>query len=93
MKLQEAIILGRFVGLNTVEECILNIELHYWQMMPFSDYENESKEFYAQVRAYEAETLQLDWDYINKETQRQQDEYLIWAKTCEDLNDELDFLN
>ena len=44
MKLEQAIIMGRFYGLQSVEECYYNSELHYFSFLPFTDVKGEREE-------------------------------------------------
>ena len=88
MKLQDAVLMGKFCGLETVGECILNAEMHYLTMIPYSDIPNEVNELEKEIKAYEEGTLELDWDYINAEAERQQKEYEEYCKKHEHLNDE-----
>jgi len=78
MKLQEAIILGRFCGLNTVDECITNIDIHYWQCISNKELNRERAEFEKDINNYKIGRLKLDWDYINKKVKEDQEEYEDW---------------
>jgi hypothetical protein len=75
MKLVDAVIMGRFCGLETVSECIYNIDLHYWQVISYKEVEAEQKELAADIRAWETGALQLDWVYIEAEVSKQWKEY------------------
>jgi hypothetical protein len=94
MKLVDAIALGRFCGLNTVEECIANIELHYWWVVSYSELSEKKEIFYKDVKAYELGTLELDWDYINAEIEKQnkvmEEYYKMPEHDYEDLDWELE---
>jgi hypothetical protein len=92
MKLQDAVIMGRFSGLHTVNECILNIELHYWQVLPYSELSSEQKEFYNDIKAWEAGELELNWKYINAEVERQEKEFLEYCNTVQNQDCGLDYL-
>jgi hypothetical protein len=59
------------MGLNTVDECIANIDLHYWQLLPYHTWKVSQDEFYDQVKKYENGELELDWDDIEAEVDRQ----------------------
>lgn len=78
MNLHQAIVMGRFCGLETVEECIANIELHYWNMLPYSEIAAAREEFFKEVNKWETGDVILDWDLINAEVAEQQKEYENW---------------
>ena len=78
MKLEEAVIMGKFMGLDSVAECILNTELHYWSLLPPSDVGVERSEFNLEVKKWEEGKLDLDWDYINAKVEEQKEEYNDW---------------
>ena len=59
------------MGLHTVSECIANIDLHYWQLLPTHEWIETRDRFYKEVNAYENGELKLDWDDIEAEVDRQ----------------------
>lgn len=75
MKLQDAIILGRFCGLQSVKECYLNIHFHYWNTLPLDEVEKEKTELDRELAEFECETLELDWNYIDQEVKKQEKEF------------------
>lgn len=62
MKLHDAIVMGKFCGLHTVEECIYNIELH-WNTFT----EEDIVEFTKDVNLYFTGKLLINWDAVNAE--------------------------
>lgn len=92
MNLHEAIVFGKFCGLNTVNECIANIELHYWHLLPELEAASIRKEFYKEVKKYEKGELVLDWDLISRKVAEQEKEFESWEKEHESI-DNLEFFN
>jgi len=90
MKLETAIIIGNFCGLKTVEECILNIELHYWNLLPPSELGVERSDFNLEVKKWEKGELDLDWDYINSQVEQQHFEYEEYCKSLEEHEKAMD---
>jgi hypothetical protein len=75
MKLHDAILMGRFCGLRTVDECVLNIELHSMSLFVYTDIAKEEEELHKELDAYKKGTLKLDWEAINTEVAKQHKEY------------------
>jgi len=46
VKLKDAIELGKDCGLNTIEECIINVEVHAINFFPYKKINEELKELY-----------------------------------------------
>jgi hypothetical protein len=65
MKLRDCVLMGLFCGLETIEECIDNYILHYTQCIPYTKLGEENKELNADLEAYEAGELPLDWDELH----------------------------
>jgi hypothetical protein len=78
MKLRAAILQGRFCGLETVEECVRNIDMHAMSLFKYEHVEKELTELYKEYNEYEAELLELDWPQIEKEAKADMDEYIAW---------------
>ena len=49
MKLNEAIDLGKECGLETIEECLLNVELHSTSLFAYSKLNQELTELYEDL--------------------------------------------
>jgi hypothetical protein len=92
MKLIDVVLQGKFCGLETVEECILNFELHMMQIFPYSELERECKELIKDVQAYEDGTLTIDWDFIETETIKSMKEYIAYCEKHQKKDLELEFL-
>jgi len=75
MKLHTAIIMGKFCGLDTVDECVFNAELHYFPCIPYYELDREAAELYQEYKAYMNGTLILDWDEINKQVEKELNDY------------------
>jgi len=74
MKLFDCITMGRFMGLHTVEECMSNYYLHYLHILPHDQATPCQEELELEFSQYEKGELELDWDKINKEVERQNKE-------------------
>jgi len=81
VKLRDAVLMGRFCGLETVEECILNIEMHYWDCIPYKELPKEASELNQEYADYLAGDLILDWPAIEAEVEKDLKEY---EQYCED---------
>lgn len=75
MKLIDAIVMGRFCGLQTVGECILNIDLHYWDLIPPSELAEAQKRFAKDIRDWEAGKYEIDEEYIKQQLERLEKAY------------------
>lgn len=80
MRLKDVIIQGKFCGLETVEECILNWELHVMYLYPHSQVPYEAKELIKDIQAWEAGTLVFDWDEIDRLVAESFKEYENWHR-------------
>lgn len=80
LKLQDAIIIGRFMGLQSVEECYYNAELHYFSTLPFNEAHEERAELVCEMSLYNADYLGIDWDKIDKEIDRQEKEFIEYCE-------------
>ena len=74
MKLQDCIIMGWFMGLDTIDECINNYTFHYVQCLPYKEAVKDALELNIELNLYDTGKLELDWDYINKEVEKQNKE-------------------
>jgi hypothetical protein len=74
MKLIDAVKLGRFCGLETVGECVLNAELNFMSMLPYSEIPPASVELSDDLKEYEAGRLVIDWDEVDKHVEAQHEE-------------------
>lgn len=52
MKLSEALEIGEACGLHTIEECVLNIELHGTAMFTYEQLHKELEELYQDLKEY-----------------------------------------
>ena len=75
MKLLEAVLLGRFCGLVTVEECVRNIDMHWMSMFSYDKIDEELMELFSEYGLYKMGELTLDWYFIEAETERSHKEY------------------
>ena len=69
MKLHDCIVTGKFCGLETVEECINNFELHIANLIPYTRLREESLELSKEYEDYLSGKLRLDWDKIYEEVE------------------------
>jgi hypothetical protein len=49
MKLEEALEIGKECGLTTIEECVLNIEIHAPNLFAYTEIDKELRELYDEV--------------------------------------------
>lgn len=93
MRLKDVVIQGKFCGLETVEECILNFELHTMQMLPPNALEFECRELIKDIQAYEKGELKLNWKQINEAVKDDLKEYNKWLRKNASASDDetLDF--
>ena len=75
MKLRDAVLAGRFCGLETVEECWHNIHLHYGPCIPFDQHPKEFGELNQEYADYLAGDLILDWPAIEAEVEEELKKY------------------
>ena len=75
MKLLPAVLMGRFCGLKTVEECVRNIDMHCMSMFSYDKIDEELMELFSEYGLYKMDELTLDWYYIEAETERRHEEY------------------
>jgi len=66
MTLQEAVIMGKFCGLETVEECVRNIQYHF-NMFSYKEYPVIWEALLEQYFLWKEGKLTLDWDFIRAE--------------------------
>jgi hypothetical protein len=90
MRLKQVVREGKFCGLETVEECILNWELHAMQMYPYNALEYETKELIKDIKAYEDGILTLDMEEIDRMVAEDLHEFDLWCREMETPEDELD---
>jgi len=53
MKLKDAIEFGKDCGLNTVEECVSNIEIHAMNLFRYTEINKELKELYDEYNTFQ----------------------------------------
>lgn len=75
MRLKDVIRQGKFCGLESVGECLLNWELHCMQMYPYNALEYECNELAKDIKAYEAGELKIDMDEIDRLVEQDKKEY------------------
>lgn len=85
MKLESAIIAGKFCGLETVEECYCNASRFMGQMYPYDQVAKEQLELDQEMAAYEADYGAIDWDRVEEEITKTIKSYEKW---CEEHYDE-----
>jgi hypothetical protein len=74
MKLVDCIIMGQFMGLQTVEECINNYTFHYTSLLPYKQAVDSALELNAEFKMYENGTLEIDWHYVQEQVDKQNKE-------------------
>ena len=95
MRLRNVVTTGRFCGLETIEECVLNFELHMIQLFPHSQAEEECKELAKDIKAWEAGTLIIDMDEIDVQVEKDLKEYEKYCREhppTDSTDQELEFL-
>lgn len=80
MKLQDAIIMGRFMGLQSVDECYHNAELHYFSVLPYDKVEEERAELVCELSLYDAGYLGIDWEFVDDEVKKQNKEFIDYCE-------------
>ncbi len=80
MKLEHAIIAGKFCGLNTVEECYCNASRFMFQLYPYEQAPLEQFELDREMAAYEADYGAIDWDRVDIEINKTIESYEQWRK-------------
>ena len=88
MKLESAVKMGRFCGLNTVEVCIFNVQRHVISLFPYTEMETELKELYKEYEEYEKGNITLDFEAIDKENKEVEEEYFKEMENQEPPSDE-----
>lgn len=66
MKLHEAVSMGLFCGLKSVDECVRNIENHSMSLFHYPKINKELKELFDEQDLFLEGKLELDWDALNK---------------------------
>jgi len=79
MKLFDCLVDGHFLGLNTPEECIANVELHYDAYFAYDEMEKEFGELFREYREFTEGKLIIDWEKVRNQAKIMQDEYLEWC--------------
>jgi len=85
MKLRDVVLMGRFCGLQTVDECVLNFEMHYLDCIPHKEWNDARLELGLELQAYKSGDLVLDWSEIDKEVEIQMNEYIESEKAREKI--------
>jgi len=75
MKLFDCVVHGKFLGLNTVEECIANVEIHSLSLMPYERIHKELEELHQEYQLYLSGELKLDWNAVDRELTAWHQEY------------------
>jgi hypothetical protein len=96
MKLRDCVLMGLFCGLNTIGESIANYDMHYLQCIPYTEATADIAELAADLKAYEAGDLVLDWDELRALNDKALKEYEDHCKAEIALNplkrhEEIDF--
>lgn len=66
MNLHQAVVMGRFCGLKTVEECMDNVSMHY-NMWSYKEFPRLWGDLCKEYDLWKEGTLILDFDAIDKE--------------------------
>ena len=85
MKLHNCIVMGKFCGLTTVEECIDNIRRH-WHSFTKEDLE----ELTIEVNAYYDDKLKINWDAVDADMKKQEEEFEEYCKNNPPTDEELE---
>ena len=80
MKLENAIISGRFCGLETVEECYINASRFMMQLYPYEEAAEQQFELDQEMAAYKADYGAIDWDRIDEEVRKTEESYEKWCE-------------
>lgn len=92
MNLIAAVTLGRFCGLNTVEECISNIERHSISLFIYTEMQEELEELHEDYDLFLDGHYKLDIEKIDKENQEEMDRWIEQEKNQEfDESEDLNF--
>jgi len=67
MKLKEAMELGIACGLETIEECILNIEIHSPSLFLYEEINQELNELYEDLKEQHPDTYDKLFKKVNKD--------------------------
>lgn len=71
MKLEECLIMGRFCGLTTLDECVTHAQIHYFPVLRADEAAAEYDELNRELSKYDNREIDIDWDYVNKELEKQ----------------------
>jgi hypothetical protein len=75
MKLRDCVLMGLFCGLETVEECVANYDMHYLQCISYKEVGEDIDELAEDIKAWQVGELILDWDVMRKENAQAWKEY------------------
>lgn len=78
MKLFDAVVMGRFCGLRTVEECIKNIEMHAMSLFKYEHIPSELKALHEEYIAWKKGDLFLDEEAVQMQVDKQMEAYEDW---------------
>ena len=70
MKLHDAVVTGRFCGLETVEECVVNVARHSMSLFLYSELAEKLNAIYTEYDLWKAGALEIDFDAIDAENDK-----------------------
>ena len=88
MGLDEAVRIGRFCGLHSVEECINNVRLHASSLFRYSSIGKELEQLHEDYDLYLDGHYKLDIEKIDIENQAEMDKWLDQEHHEENVNDD-----
>lgn len=93
MKIWEAISMACVCGLYTIDEAVLNIELHAIQLMPYNTVAEELKELYEEAEKFKAHFGNEIPEYFRKVEDKLMDYYFKYEASPNDDEDPLESLD
>lgn len=76
MTLTNAVEMGRFCGLNTVEECISNVERHSISIFKYTELQKELEELHEDYDLYLDGHYKLDIEAIDRKNKEEMDRWI-----------------
>ena len=73
MNLTDAVKMGRFCGLTTVDECVSNIERHSMSLFKYTEIPKELRELYNDLTLYRRGEYPIDFKAIDTENKEELD--------------------
>lgn len=70
MKLAKSIELGRACGLSSLDECVLNVEMHATSLFTYGEINKELQELYSDLKEKEPEYFKQHYKVKEKRNER-----------------------